>query len=43
MIISYIGLDPFLLVINLYAMSFSNVFSNLIYVFGYRDNIVLNQ
>ena len=43
MIISNVGLELFLLAINLDVVSFSNVFNNLIYMFGCRDITVLNQ
>ena len=42
-IISCIGPEPFLLVINLDVMSSSNVFSNLIYVFKCKGITMLNQ
>ena len=37
MIITFVGLDPFLLAINLDIVSSSNVFSTLIYVFRCKD------
>ena len=41
--LSHVGLEPFLLTINLDVVSSSNVFSSLIFVFRYKDIIVLNQ
>ena len=42
-IISCVGIEPFLLAINLDVVSSSNVFSNLIFVFICKCIIVLNQ
>ena len=42
-IISCVGLEPFVIVINLDAMSFSNVFNSLIYVFRCKGITILNQ
>ena len=43
MTISCIGLKSFLLVINLNAMSFSNVFSHLIFMFKCKGITIMNQ
>ena len=42
-IISYVGLKPFLLAINLNVVLSSNVFNSLIYVFRCKGIIVMNQ
>ena len=42
-IISCVGLEPFILAINLDVLSSSNVFSNLIYVFKCKGITVRNQ
>ena len=42
-IISCVGLEPFVIVINFDAMSFSNVFSSFIYVFRCKGITILNQ
>ena len=42
-IISCVSLEPFLLTLNLDAMSSSNVFSSLIYVFRCKGMTVLNK
>ena len=42
-IICCVGLEPFLLAINLDVVSSSNVFSNLIYVFRCEGITILNQ
>ena len=43
MMISCVGLEPFLFAFNLDVMSSTNVFNSLIYVFGYRDITIPNQ
>ena len=43
MIISCVGLKRFLLAIKFDVVLSSNIFNNLIYVFGCRDTTVLNQ
>ena len=42
-IITCVGLEPFLLAINLDVVSSSNVLSSLIYVFKFKSITVLNQ
>ena len=42
MIIFCVGLEPFLLAINLDVMSSSNIITSLIYLFRYKGITVLN-